>query len=125
MPSDVRLQRIADRIREEISEMLIYELSDPRLAGVSVTDVTVDRELTVADVYVSALEGAARSQEILQGFASAGGFIRSQLAKRMALRTMPRLRFHWDPTPENADRIERLLAQIRQEEREEEHTDDN
>ena len=120
MPSDIRLQRIADRIQEEISEMLVYEISDPRLAGVSVTDVTVDRELTVADVYVSALEGAARSQEILEGFASASGFIRRQLAKRVELRSMPRLRFHWDPTPENADRIERLLAEIRRAEGEEE-----
>jgi len=56
MPSEVRLQRIADRIREEISGMLLKEISDPRLHLVSVTDVTVDRELAFADVYVSAVE---------------------------------------------------------------------
>ncbi len=124
MPSEVRLQRIAERIQEEISELLIYEISDPRLSGVTVTDVKVDRELTVADVYVSALEGAARSREILQGFARASGFIRSQLARRIDLRTMPRLRFHWDPTPENADRIERLLAALRRSEEANESNDD-
>lgn len=118
MPSEVRLQRIADRIREEISEMLIYDLRDPRLQGASITDVTVDRELVVADVYVSALEGSERSQEILAGFEKARGFIRTELARRLSLRTVPRLRFHWDPTPENADRIERLLAQIRKSEEE-------
>jgi len=78
-----------------------------------VTGVTVDRELAYADVFVSALEGSSRSREILAGLESAGGFIRRQLASRVELRSFPRLRFHWDPTPENADRIERKLAEIR------------
>ncbi len=113
MPSELRLQRIADRIREELSDMLIRELSDPRLKLVYVTDVKVDRELAYADIYVSAVEGNARSQEILDGLESASGFIRRNLAARVELRVFPRLRFHWDPTPENADRIERVLAELR------------
>ncbi|PJB68152.1 MAG: ribosome-binding factor A [Anaerolineae bacterium CG_4_9_14_3_um_filter_57_17] len=115
MPSEVRLQRIADRIREEISGMLLKEISDPRLHLVSVTDVTVDRELAFADVYVSAVEGETRAKEILTGMESASGFLRRELAGRVDLRAMPRLRFHWDPTPENADHMEKLFAQIRQE----------
>jgi ribosome-binding factor A len=113
MPSQARLERIADRIRRELSELLLRHVSDPRLAQVYVTDVTVDRELSYADVFVSALEGGTRSGEILQGLDSAGGFIRRQLASRVELRTFPRLRFHWDPTPENADRVERMLADLR------------
>ena len=54
MPSGLRLQRIADSIRQEISEMLIREISDPRLKLISITDVKVDKELAFADVYVSA-----------------------------------------------------------------------
>ena len=115
MPSGVRLQRVADRIREEISDMLIKEISDPRLSQVFVTDVRVDRELAFADVYVSALEGKSRSAEIVQGMVSAGGFIRRTLSSRVDLRAFPRLRFHWDPTPENADHIEKVLAQLRDE----------
>jgi len=109
----IRLQRIADRIRQELSEMLIQEISDPRLQQIFVTDVKIDRELAYADIYVSAVEGAARSAEVLTGLESAGGFIRRTLAGRVDLRVFPRLRFHWDPTPENADHIEELLAQIR------------
>ena len=56
MPSGTRLQRIADRIRQELSELLIREISDPRLKQIYVTDVKVDRELAYADVYVSAVE---------------------------------------------------------------------
>jgi ribosome-binding factor A len=115
MPSGVRLQRISDRIRQELSEMLIKEISDPRLHNIFVTDVRVDRELAYADVYVSAVEGKTRSEEILAGMESAGGFLRRTLSARVELRAFPRLRFHWDPTPENADHIEKLLAQLRQE----------
>ena len=93
--------------------MLIREISDPRLKQIYVTDVKVDRELAYADVYVSAVEGVTRSSEVLAGLESASGFIRRTLASRVELRTFPRLRFHWDMTPENADHIEQVLAELR------------
>ena len=92
--------------------MLIKEINDPRLHQIFITDVKVDRELAFADIYVSAVEGATRSKEILQGLEHASGFLRHALATRIELRTFPRLRFRWDPTPENADHIERLLASL-------------
>lgn len=113
MPNSVRLQKISDRIREEISTILIKEINDPRLHEVYVTDVRVDRELAYADVYVSAVEGKSRAREIVQGMESASGFLRHTLSSRIDLRSFPKLRFHWDPTPENADHIEKVLAQIR------------
>lgn len=115
MVSKLRAQRIADRVREELSEMLLQEISDPRLAGVSITDVTIDRELAFANIYVSAVEGSERSEEILAGLESAQGFIRRELSHRIDLRTFPRLRFHWDPTFERAEHIERLLASLQKE----------
>lgn len=114
MVSKTRSQRIADRIREELSELLIQEISDPRLEGISITDARVDRELAYADVYVSALEGAERSKEILEGLNHAQGFLRHALAERVDLRTFPRLRFHWDATYERAERIESLIASLHQ-----------
>jgi ribosome-binding factor A len=114
MPSGIRLQRIADRIRQEMSQMLIHEISDPRLHQIFVTDVKVDRELAYADVFVSALEGTSRSRDVLAGLESASGFIKRALASRVELRAFPQLRFHWDVTPENADHIEKLLAGLRE-----------
>lgn len=114
MPSGTRLQRIADRMRQELSEMLIRELNDPRLKQIFVTDVKVDKELAFADVYVSALEGASRSKDVLAGLESASGFIKRTLASRIELRAFPRVRFHWDITPEHADHIEKILAEIRE-----------
>lgn len=113
MPSGVRIQRIADRIRQELSEMLIREISDPRLQLIYVTDVKVDKELAYADIFVSAVEGVSRSKDVLAGLESASGFIRRTLAARIELRAVPRLRFHWDMTPENADHIEKILAELR------------
>lgn len=116
MPSPLRLSRIGDRIGQELSTMLVKgEIRDYRLTGVSVTGVKVDRELSYAEIYVSAVEGSASEKEILQGLESASGFMRKMLAERIELRSFPRLRFHWDPTPEKADRIEQLLHQIKQE----------
>lgn len=112
MVSKIRSKRIADRIQEELSEMLITELADPRLSGVSITDVTVDRELAFANIYFSSLEGSERADEIDQGFKHAKSFIRHTLAQRIELRTFPQLRFHWDPTFERADRIDALIASL-------------
>lgn len=116
MPSGLRLQRIADRIREELSEMLIKEINDPRLKLIYVTDVKIDKELAYADIFVSAVEGVSRSKDVLAGLESASGFIRRTLASRVELRAFPRLRFHWDMTPENADHIEKILAELRDKE---------
>lgn len=116
MPSEIRLQRIADRLKEEFSEMLIFELEDPRVQGIYVTDINVDRELAYANIYISALEGSARAEEVLAGLESASGYIRKVLAGRVVLRTFPQLRFYWDPTPEKAEHIEGILSEIREEE---------
>ncbi len=112
-----RIGRIAERIREELSEIMVMQINDPRLAGVSITDVEVDRELAFAEVFYSCVEGAVRSDEILAGFQHAQGFLRSELARRVELRAFPRLRFHWDPTFERAEKIERLFAQLEEEKR--------
>lgn len=116
MVSKTRAQRIADRIREELSEIILQEASDPRLFGVSVTDVKVDRELGYADIYYSSLEGSSRANEILAAFQHAQGYLRTTLSQRIELRVFPRLRFHWDPTFERADQIEKLFASLHQDE---------
>ena len=117
MVSKTRVQKIEDRIFEELSTILLMEVSDPRLATVSITKVKVDRELAFANIYVSSLEGSETADEIIEGLKHAGGFLRSELAHRIEIRHTPRLRFYWDPSPEHADRIDQLIASLHQEER--------
>ena len=114
MPSEIRLQRISDRIRQDISEMILKgEIHDPRLSGICINDVTVDREMSYADIYVSAIEGKIREKEVMKGLDAATGFFRRKLSKTIELRIFPRLRFHWDVTPENADHIEKLILELK------------
>jgi ribosome-binding factor A len=116
MVSKTRLQKIEDRIFEELSTILLMEVADPRLSTVSITKVRVDRELAFANVYVSSLEGSETAEEVLAGLKHAGGFLRSELAYRVKLRHTPRLRFYWDPSPDHVDRIDQLIASLHEEE---------
>lgn len=93
------------------------EIRDPRLEGISITEVKVDRELSYAEIFVSAVEGEVRSKEVIASLEKASGFLRKTLAERIELRAFPRLRFHWDVTPERADRIERIIASLHSEEK--------
>jgi ribosome-binding factor A len=115
MVSKLRAQRIGERIREELSEMLINVITDPRLHGVNITDVSVDRELAYATVFVSSHEGPGNKEQVLEGLQHAQGFLRSQLAQRIELRAFPRLRFKWDSTPDRAARIDELIASLHEE----------
>lgn len=116
MPSVLRMKRINDRIKEVLSMVLLAKVEDPRLLGVTITDVKVDRELDFANVYVSALEGQERAEEVLDALKNARGFLRYEVSQEIDLRLTPKLRFLWDPTPERADRIDNLLMEWQKEE---------
>jgi ribosome-binding factor A len=115
MSTPLRQKRVAERLRAEISDLLQRELKDPRLNLVTVTRVTIDRELAQADVYVSTLGDETQRKEMLQGLRSAAGFIRREVGHRIQLRNTPNLVFHWDPGLENLENISRLLDEIKDE----------
>ena len=115
MPTPLRMKRINERIKQVLAEVLVSKMDDPRLAGVSVTDVKVDRELDFANIYVSSLDGAESAKEVIQALNHARGYLKNEIAQGVDLRVMPRLRFFWDPTPEKADRIDTLLAKLHEE----------
>lgn len=117
MVSESRSIRIADRIKRDLSLLFLQEINDPRLEGITITSVDVDRELAYADVYISAIDGEERRLEIMEALSRAKGFIRSQLTLSIShLRTFPDLRFYWDPIPERVDRIDQILAELEEEE---------
>jgi ribosome-binding factor A len=104
-----RPERLGERIREEISALLVSELKDPRIGFATVTAVRVTPDLRLARVYVSVLGTAAEQQAALAGFRSAAAFIRHALAKTLTIRRMPDLAFELDLTEDRAARIEQLL----------------
>ena len=115
---EIRQKRIAEQIRVILSELILRDVRDPRVMGITILEVRVDRELQFADVFVHALGEDARQDEVLAGLTSAGGYLRSQLARRLKVRTTPRLHFHWDPTAASVDRIYSILDELGLEEEE-------
>jgi ribosome-binding factor A len=111
MPSK-RQNRVAEQLHQVLSTLLEFEVSDPRLAGVTVTDVTVDRELMYATVYVTALEGEEARQEVLHALEGATGFLRRELGAQVSLQYVPEIRFRWDETAAQGERIDQLLDSL-------------
>jgi ribosome-binding factor A len=108
-----RARRVANRIQEEIAILFQREVSDPRLTLLTVTDVEVDRELAYATVYVSSLQD--EMDAVIKALEGAKGFLRSQLASRIELRSFPQLRFRHDSSPNKGARIDELLAELQEE----------
>lgn len=105
-------ERAAEQIRSILSSLLLMEMNDPRVQGVTITDVKVDRESAFADVYVHALGDDSREKDVIKALGRASGFMRRELSKRMRSRTIPRLHFHWDPTLRRAEKINALLDDL-------------
>jgi ribosome-binding factor A len=98
-------------MREEIT-LITLELSDPRLALVSVTDVEVSSDLRHAHVFISHLGDKEETEGVLKALRHAAGHMRRELALRGTLRYVPELSFHWDSSVDQGQRIEELLRQV-------------
>jgi ribosome-binding factor A len=103
---------VADEIRMKVSELLLREVRDPRVQGVHLTRVEMTNDLSVARLYWRTLPGLS-VEEAEAGLAKAAGFLRREVAPSLGLRHAPELRFELDSLPDEADRVEELLAQVR------------
>jgi len=108
----IKQDRMADRIRIILSELLLREVSDPSLHNITVTEVKLDPELMFADIYVNALGDESREKEVLAGLGRAKGFLRREVGKRVRLRNVPNLNFHWDRTLERGERLSQILSHL-------------
>ncbi len=108
----IKQNRMSDRIRQILSELLLREISDPRLQGVTVTEVKLDPELMFADIYVNALGDESRERDVLTALKRANGFLRREVGKRVRLRNTPELHFHWDATLERGERMNQIISSL-------------
>jgi ribosome-binding factor A len=106
-----RCQRVASQIKRELADLIRLEVKDPRVGWVTVDDVEVSRDLSVAKVYISSLE-EDQLKESLEALKAAAPFLRHELGKRLKLRLIPELRFYKDTAIESGLRITKLLDQI-------------
>lgn len=108
----IKQQRVAEQMKVFLSEFIRLEMSDPRVGAVTVTEVKIDRELQHADVFINALGDETRQDEVMAGLSSAQSFIRRELARRVRLRKVPQLHFHWDASLQNALAMDALLDSL-------------
>ncbi|QJQ96511.1 MULTISPECIES: 30S ribosome-binding factor RbfA [Halomonadaceae] len=108
-----RTDRVADQLQQELAVLIQREVKDPRLGMVTVSGVTVSRDLGYADVHVTLLgeNDAERIKENLKVLKRAAGFLRTQIARRIKLRHVPELRFHYDESVVRGQQLSSLIEQ--------------
>jgi len=115
-PTFKRSERVSDQMKEEIADILMRKIKDPRIGFVTVTDVEVADDLRNAKVFVSIYGGD--KTKTLAGLESASVYIRSELGKRMRMKFVPEILFRFDNTLEQGAKIMKLLRTIEEEEEE-------
>lgn len=108
----VRVGRVGEQIKKELSQIIQTELKDPRIGFITVTGVDVTSDLSQARVFLSVLGSDEQKEETLKAIARGAGFLRSELGKRIRLRHTPELLFKFDSSIEYGSRIESLLDSI-------------
>jgi ribosome-binding factor A len=112
--SSNRISKIESLLITEVSDIVRNELKDPRLAGVTITQARVSRDLSHAKVYVSALGGTEARDRALEVLRQLAGRIRGEFGRRARLRTVPEIHFEPDAGLEAGMRVHELLRQLGQ-----------
>lgn len=108
-----RSQRVSDLVREEVAEIIMYRLKDPRIGFLTVTGVDMSADLKMAKVYVSVLKEEERDPT-LGALNSSRSFIRSLLSKRLKMKVIPEVEFRLDTSIEYGFKIDKLLKDIKE-----------
>ncbi len=107
-----RTARVADLVKQEVSQIIQHEMKDPRVGFVTVTSVEVSIDLRHARIYFSVLGSQADLEASLEGLERARGYIRTQLGRRIKLRHVPELLFRYDESFDYAQRISNVMKGI-------------
>ena len=113
--SQLRIEKIQELMKQEISQIILQELKDPRIGFVTVTSVECTGDLREAKIYVSLMGSEQQVKDCWAGLTSSLGFIRREVGHRIRLRVTPELRFVLDKSLDYSDHIQKLLLQIERE----------
>ncbi|HSQ14831.1 MAG TPA: 30S ribosome-binding factor RbfA [Candidatus Binatia bacterium] len=107
-----RSARVGEKIREELSLLLMRKVNDPGLAPVTVTEVSVTKDLRIAHVNYSALVAEEERTYVAKALRRSSGFLRRELGHLLGLRYAPELQFHYDDSFDRGARIDAILRDI-------------
>lgn len=115
--ANYRVGRVRQEILREVNDILMKEVKDPRVEGVTITDVELTGDLQQATIFYSTLSSlASERQKTQKGLDACTGKVRSELGKRLKIYKTPEIRFERDQSVDYGNRIDELLQQIHQEE---------
>lgn len=102
--------RVADQIQRDLAEIIAYELKDPRVGMITITEVQVTPDYAHAKVFFTTLvDNDETIQNTLSGLRKAAGFIRGQLGRRLTIHTIPELHFVHDKSTARGMELSRLI----------------
>ena len=104
-----RAQRVADQIQRELADLIPNEVKDPRVGRVTITQVDVSPDLSRATIHFTHLAGKEHGADAVAALSRTAGFLRSELAHRLNLYSVPQLRFEYDDSIESGMRLSRLI----------------
>lgn len=110
--SGSRAERIADHIKDEVSQLLSFEVKDPAIGLLTVTHVKMASDLGLAHVYYTLVGDEIERRKTARALDRATPFVRRRLAESLNMRRSPEVRFHYDENVERQERVETLLRQI-------------
>jgi len=113
MPTN-RQERVAPLVREEISTVVIYKMEDPRVKNITITRVKMTKDLKTARVYFSMMGTDKEVEDARKALTGAKGRFKKAIGENLELRYTPELEFFFDQNIEHADRIERILNEIKE-----------
>ncbi|HEY1329587.1 MAG TPA: 30S ribosome-binding factor RbfA [Casimicrobiaceae bacterium] len=104
-----RAQRIADQVQRELADLLANQVKDPRVGRVTVTHVDVSPDYSHATVHFTHLAGKGHAKEAITALSRTAGFLRSELARRLDMYSVPQLHFAYDDSIEAGMRLSSLI----------------
>lgn len=110
-----RIKKIEELYRHEVARILLYEVRDPRLANVHITQVRVTPDMRLARVYFEMPEGKVREPAVQKALQKAKGYLKKGLSKNVLLRSMPELEFFYDETSDLVRNVENIFKQLEEE----------
>jgi ribosome-binding factor A len=114
--SQLRVEKVQEFIKQEISKIILTELKDPRVGFATITQVEATGDLRSAKIYVSLMGSDEQKADTWKGLQSSLGYLRSEIGKRIRMRITPELSLHIDESLDYSAHIQELLIKIKQEE---------